>query len=128
MQEFYIRQFSELPVLQMHIVLDGRYSFAKFFEAVQNADITFSMKNIDTNVIKIANAPAYIKPRENKGCTDDYIICYDWKKRDTKEAGTYEGIFTINFKDDLIDEDVSSIPNGKLIVPIREKLYVIIEK
>lgn len=127
MQEFYIRQFSELPTLQMHVVLDGRYNFAKFFEAIQDSDITFSMRNIDTNVVKIANAPAYIKAREDSGCTEDYLVCYNWKKRDTKEKGTYEGIFTINIKDDLKDESYISIPSGKLIVPIREKLHIIIE-
>jgi hypothetical protein len=36
-------------------------------------------------VTKIAKAPAYIKARENGGCVEQYVICYDWKKRDINE-------------------------------------------
>ena len=85
------------------------------------------MTNVDTKVIKIANAPCYIKLREIDGCVDQYVICYDWKKRDTKESGTYEGVFTINFNGNLTSETDTSYPKGDLIMPIREKLMITIQ-
>ena len=123
---FYIKQNSVLPTLRMELIEDGRHDFNKFHDAVQSADITFTMVNIDTNVTKVANAKAYIKLRENDDCTEQYVICYDWKARDTKEAGTYEGIFDINFNGN-IKNDEYTYPGGLLKMPIREKLYIVIE-
>lgn len=125
MQQFFINKNSELPILRMELINDGRSDFHKFWDAIQNSTITFTMTNVDTNVIKIANAPCYIKLIENNGCVDQYVICYNWKKRDTKEKGTYEGVFTIHFNDTLSGESIS-YPIGDLIVPIREKLFIII--
>ena len=125
MQNFYINQHSELPTLRMELILDGRHDFWKFHNAIQDATISFTMINVDTNVMKIANAPAYIKRRETLGCEEQYVICYDWKKRDTKEIGEYEGIFTIHFNGNLTQEGVD-YPQGDLIVPIREKLRITI--
>ena len=125
MQNFLINQNSELPILRMELILDGRHNFNKFYDAVQDASITFTMTNVNTNVIKIANAPAYIKRREDGGCTEEYVICYDWKKRDTKECGVYEGVFTIHFNGNLTAEGID-FPQGDLIVPLREKLIITI--
>lgn len=124
-QEFFINQNSELPILAIELIYDGRGDFHKLHEMLQNADITFTMTNVDTRIIKVANAPAYIKEREIDGCVTEYIICYNWKKRDTKEKGTYEGVFTISFGDDLSSE-YSEYYSGDLIVPIREKLRITI--
>lgn len=127
MQYFYINQNSTLPILRLELIYDGRHDYQKFFDAVQNSDITFTMTNIDTSVIKISNAPCYIKLREIDGCVDQYVICYDWKKRDTKECGVYEGVFTINFNGELKNEDGTSYPVGDLVMPIREKLIITIQ-
>lgn len=126
MQEFYIKKDSVLPILSMELIFDGRHTYNKFHDAIQAADITFTMTNIDNGIIKIANAPCYIKLKENTNCVDEYLICYNWKKRDTKEKGIYEGEFTINFSNDLTSE-TTSFPNGELIIPIREKLIIKIE-
>lgn len=126
MQEFYIKQNSVLPVLRMELIFDGRSTFRKFHDAIQAANITFTMTNLNTNIIKIANAPCYIKLREVEGCVEEYVICYEWKKRDTKEKGLYEGVFTIDFSDDLTSE-TTTFPSGELIMPIREKLLIKIE-
>lgn len=127
MQQFFIRKDSILPILRLELIYDGRHSFEKFWDAIQDSDITFTMTNVDTKVIKIANAPCYIKLREIDGCVDQYVICYDWKKRDTKERGTYEGVFTINFNGNLTSENDTSYPKGDLIMPIREKLMITIQ-
>ena len=123
MLEFYIHKDSVLPQLRMELIDDGRHDFWKFHEAIQNADITFTMTNINTGLVKILNAPCYIKLREDGGCEDEYVICYDWKKRDTKEKGVYDGVFTINFGKDLKSDD-TVYPNGELIMPIREQLQI----
>jgi hypothetical protein len=111
----------------MELIEDGRHDFSKFHEAVQDSEIIFTMVNVDTNVTKVAKGKAYIKLRENDDCTEQYVICYDWKAHDTKEAGTYEGTFEINFNGN-IKNDSYTYPSGLLKMPIREKLYIVIEK
>lgn len=125
MQYFYLKQDSTLPVLRMELIEDGRHDFKKFHECIQAADITFTMVNVDTNVTKIAKAKAYIKLREYDGCEEQYVICYDWKARDTKDCGTFKGTFEITF-DPNIKNDSYSYPSGILNMPIREELYIVI--
>jgi len=125
MQEFYICKDSNLPTLAMEIIYDGRSDYNKFYDAVQNSEITFTMTNMDTNVVRVANAPCYIKLREDNGCVDKYLICYDWKKRDTRECGRYKGEFTIHFN--RIKGETKVYPEGDLMMPIREPLCIIIQ-
>lgn len=125
MQYVYLTQNSTLPRIQMELIEDGRHDFGKFSEAIQGATITFSMVNVDTNVTKIANEKAYIRLREGDDCTENYIICYDWKKRDTRECGTFKGTFEITFEP--IKSDEHDIPSGILNMPIREDLYIVIK-
>lgn len=124
MQYFYIRQNSTLPTLRMELIEDGRHDYRKFYDSIQNCSITFTMVNIDTNITKIAKAPCYIKLKEDGGCVEKYVICYDWKERDTKDVGTYKGTFDITFNP--IKSDETEYPTGKLIIPIREELTIII--
>lgn len=123
MQYFYIKQGSTLPTLRMELIEDGRHNFNKFHECIQGADITFTMVNVDTSVTRISKAKCYLKLRENDDCTEQYVICYDWKERDTKEAGTYRGIFEITFDPSLKNDDYS-YPVGILNMPIREELII----
>lgn len=123
---FFIKQNSELPILKMELINDGRNNYQKFQYSIQDATVTFSMVNVDTGVIKIANAPCYIKRKDTDGCSEEYLICYNWKKRDTKEVGTYEGTFTIHFNGNLTSAN-TSYPSGDLIIPISEKLLITIK-
>lgn len=128
MQYFYISQNSELPYLRMELVNDGKYEFlksGKFFNAIQNADVTFSMWDED-NVIKISDAPCGIVLSEEESCSPMYIIEYRWKKRDTKKKGKFRGQFKITFKDDLYEDGVT-YPVGDLIVPIYEDVCVMVK-
>lgn len=124
MEYFYIRQNSTLPTLRMELIEDGRHDFRKFYESVQNCTITFTMVNVDTKITKIAKAPCYIKLKEDDGCVDKYVICYDWKPRDTKETGTFKGTFELTFGE--IKSDETEYPTGNLNMPIRETLNIII--
>ena len=109
----------------MEIIEDGRHTYNKFFELIQNANITFTMVNADTNITKVAKGKAYIKLRENDDCTEQYVICYDWKAHDTKEAGTFIGTFDIDFSGDLKNDEYT-YPKGLLKMPIREPLNIVI--
>ena len=126
MQEFYINQNSTLPTLRMELIEDGRHDYNKFFEVIQNADITFTMVNLDTGVTKIAKSPCYIKRKEGDGCVEQYVICYNWKERDTKEKGVFKGLFTIKFSDKLKNDNYT-YPSGTLEMPIRDDLYITIK-
>ena len=125
MQYFYIKQGSTLPRIMLELIEDGRHDFHKFHQCIQDADITFTMVNIDTKVTKVAKGKAYIKLRENDDCTEQYVICYDWKAHDTKEAGSYKGTFEITFNSD-IKNDEYTYPSGILNMPIREELLITI--
>ena len=125
MQEFYINKDSLLPTLRIELIEDGRHDYNKMYEMLQNSSITFTMVNRDTGVTKIAKAPAYIKAREDGGCVEQYVICYDWKKRDINEEGNYIGKFNIEFGD--IKNDEYTYPSGNLIIPIREDLLIIVK-
>lgn len=128
MQYFYINQNSELPSLRLELVNDGRFDFlkaGKFYNAIQNADVTFSMED-EAGVLKISDAPCNIVLATEKSCEDRYIIEYKWKKKDTKTKGKFKGQFKITFSNDIYEEGVT-YPSGELIMPIYEDLYVFIK-
>ena len=126
MKQFNINKDSELPYLEIEPIVNGRNTFLKLYEAIQSAEVTFSMKNIDTGVWKIANAKAHIVNCSNQGCEDRFKIQYRWKKRDTKESGRYLAQFKIKFSDDIVSGD-TTFPKGELIVPIAEGIIVNIQ-
>lgn len=128
-QEFYILKNSVLPVLRLELINDGRYDFMKsdvIGKALQDATVTFSMKNLNTDILKISNAKCNVVLAEQTGCEEKYVIEYKWKERDTKESGIYQGFFTINFHGNIKEEGVS-FPEGKLIMPISEELIIYIK-
>ena len=113
--EFFIKQNSELPILKMQVVRDGRTDAYKIFDAdLDTATIRFSMKNTDNGIQKILMNNAYIttKTKNNSDSPTEYYIYYKFSKRDTNRKGRYEGEFHI----------VNSM--GELIAPIREILYI----
>lgn len=126
MQEFYINKGSTLPSLRMELIDDGRHTFNFFSEAIQNSEVYFTMTNINTGVVKIANAKAKVIPKNGDSCEEQYIICYEWKERDVRESGTFKGQFSIKFLPDLIS-DGKTYPQGTLIMPIREDLTIYIK-
>ena len=126
-QEFFIRKGSVNPVLRMELIKDVRYDFKKSMidNAIQDSVVKFYMKDVETDLLKIAKADADIVLAQEEGCEEKYILQYKWKERDTKKEGIYEGWFEINFNGNLKEEGVD-YPSGKMIVPIQEKLQIII--
>lgn len=116
-QHFFIKKNSELPILQMRVINDGRSDYKKIFDNLENAAVTFSMKeaNCDSCKYRIFNKQALIIPVDNEACgTTEYYIGYKFSKKETSIAGTYKAEFKIDFLDDATS----------LIVPIYEDLYV----
>ena len=128
-QEFYIIQGSTLPYLRMELINDGRTDYMKtdiINKSLQNATVKFSMKNTETGVLKVSNALCNIALAKTDGCEEKYVIEYQWKERDTKEKGIYQGWFTIDFSENLLEENVD-FPQGRLIVPISEDLMIFVK-
>ena len=128
MQYFYINHGSVNNPLRIELINDGRYEFMKsalYNNAIQNADVTFSMTDED-GILRVSNAPCSLILVDENSCEERYIIEYQWKQRDTKKPGKYTGTFEINFKGDLY-EDGKTYPSGNLIVPIYEDLGIIIK-
>lgn len=123
MKQFNINKDATLPYLEIEPIVNGRNSFMKLYEAIQGATITFSMKNIDTGIWKIANEKAFVVGNTEQGCEERFKIQYRWRKRDTKECGRYIAQFKIKFSDDIISGD-TIFPSGELIVPIAEDIIV----
>lgn len=124
-QYFEIKQNSTLPTLKVALVDDGTYDFHRrdmYNNAIQNADITFSMRD-ENGVLKVSKSKANIVKCCDCDCTESYSIEYKWNKRDTKEVGIFDAFFEINFKGDLYEEGVS-YPEGNLIMPIHEQLKI----
>ena len=126
MQEFFIRVGSNYPALRMELIEDGRYDFhkAKINNALQDSDVVFSMRDIETGILKVSKAKAVIKNADTEGCEDKYVVEYDWQTRDTAEPGIYEGWFDIDFKGDVVEAGVDYPSAGKLRVPVTEDLLI----
>ena len=124
-QEFYIKTSATLPVLRMELINDGRNDYNKIYDAIQDAVITFSMKDAETGMMKICNHQAKVKLAKTDGCEEQYVIEYAWREKDTRKPGIYQGWFEINFNGDLTEYGVE-FPFGKLIVPIQEDLMIYI--
>lgn len=129
MQEFFIRQHSVNPVLEMELINDGRYDFQKSLinDAIQDCDATFSMVDEETGLLKVAKAPCNIVLADEESCQERYILQYKWEKRDTNKEGVYKGWFEIEFKGQIYSSGVD-YPTGNLIVPVEEDLRITIKK
>ena len=111
--DFFITKNSTLPILTLSLIKDGRFDYHKLKDKLEYASITFSMRDVNTNKLVVANKEANIIVA-NMNQTTEYYIIYKWSANDTKKEGRYEAQFDLTFSDD----------GSKLIVPIREKLYV----
>jgi hypothetical protein len=118
--EFFIRQTSTEPKLKLKLIDDGKNDRSSFNDLLETASITFEMFDVKTGYAQILNSSCYITTRIKKYnfTTDEYYIIYQFTESDTLIKGRFEGIITIQFV------DTNSTPTTKLIVPIREKLYI----
>ena len=114
--EFFIRRDSLEPELKMQLVLDGRHDFQTFHTEVANSSVYFSMRDVETGVLKIANKPGGIvaKTPTSPNAPTEYYIYYQWTTSDVKREGRYEGQFMIQLHG----------TGSELVAPIREDLFI----
>ena len=114
-QNFFIRKNSNLPILKLKVINDGRNTYRTIYDMLENATITFSMVDDDGNY-KIFNKQALLLPVDKELCKEDgeYYLGYQFTEKDTNTAGVFKAEFRINFLGQ----------NTSLTVPIREDLYV----
>lgn len=118
--DFYIRQGATDPILKMRLIDDGKNDKSAYNDLLENSEITFEMSDVKTGTPIILGATCSLALRVKKynQTTDEYYIVYRFTEAQTAEVGKFEGKFTIQFTDE------NQVPTTKLIVPIREKLYI----
>lgn len=103
--EFNIRKGATLPFLEIDYIKDGTTDFNYVNTNLSGSIIKLYMKNVETNIYKIAGSEATFDEKNNK-------IYYQFTKKNTSSLGRYE----VEIK---IDNE-----NGNQIIPLREKLFV----
>ena len=118
--EFFIRQGASDPILKMRLVDDGKNDKSSFNDLLENSDITFEMFDVETEQYQVLNGECLLTTRTKKydQTTDEYYITYRFTELNTSQKGRFEGMINIQFL------DTNSNPTNKLIVPIKEKLFI----
>jgi hypothetical protein len=118
--EFQIRQGASEPILKLRMIQDGKNDKSSFNERLENAQITFEMIDSKTGDYVILDSPCSIAYRTKlyNQTTDEYYIIHQFTEQETSEIGKYEGKVIVQFRDTNLS------PTSKLILPVKEKLYI----
>ena len=118
--EFFIRQGATDPILKVRLIDDGKNDKSSFNDLLENSDITFEMTDHKTGEPYILNGECLLTTRTKKydQTTLEYYITYRFAEGQTDIPGKYEGAITVQFL------DTNSNPTTKLILPIKEKLFI----
>ena len=118
--EFFIRQGSSDPILKMRMIDDGKNDKTSFNDLLESADITFEMSDVKTGEPVILNSDCFVTTRTKlyNQTTEEYYITHRFTETQTSEMGKFEGKITIQF----LDTDLN--PTTKLILPVKEKLFI----
>lgn len=118
--EFFIRQGASEPILKMRLIDDAKNDKSSFNDLLENSDITFEMYDHKTEEPIVLNGTALITNRIKKynQTTDEYYITYRFTEAQTARPGKFEGKFIVQFL------DTNSNPTTKLIMPVKEKLFI----
>ena len=118
--EFFIRQGATDPILKMRLIDDGKNDKSSFNDLLENSDITFEMFDAKTEEYQVLNGQCNLTTRMKKynQTTDEYYITYRFTEENTSIKGKYEATITVQFL------DTSANPTTKLILPVREKLFI----
>jgi hypothetical protein len=113
---FSIKQHSTLPLLKLQLIKDGRNEYKNFYEKLENAAVTFAMREVSTGRLQVANEEGLLLQKDQ--CSDngekEYYIAYRFTKEDTDTPGIYRGEFKLTFLDD----------QSELIAPVSEDLQI----
>jgi hypothetical protein len=118
--EFFIRQGATEPILKMRLIDDGKNDKSSFNDLLENSDITFEMSESKTDVPVILNGTCLLTTRTKlyNQTTDEYYITYRFTEEQTSNIGKFEGKIIIQFL------DTNGNPTTKLILPVKEKLFI----
>jgi hypothetical protein len=112
--EFFIGKNSNLPILKMQVIKDGKHDIDTMLSLIESSILYFSMKDTNTGVYRILNSSAgfvektFLEPNSDI----EYYLYYKFSKNDTYKVGRYEGEFLLKSEE------------GTLLLPIREKLFI----
>lgn len=118
--EFFIRQGATDPILKLRLIDDGKNDKSSFNDLLENSDIRFEMFDVKTEEYQVLNGLCLLTTRTKKydQTTDEYYITYRFTEENTLQKGRFEGTVNIQFL------DTNSNPTTKLILPIKEKLFI----
>jgi hypothetical protein len=118
--DFFIRQGASDPILKMRMIDDGKNDKSSFNEMLENSKITFEMVDVVSGTPYILDAACNLTNRTKKfnNINDEYYITYRFTEEQTSEIGKFEGKVTVQFNDG------NGNNTTKLILPIREKLFI----
>jgi hypothetical protein len=119
--EFHIRQGATDPILKMRMIDDGKNDKSSFNTLLETgADITFEMSDVKTGEPVVLNSECLLTNRTKlyNQTTDEYYITHRFTETHTSEIGKFEGKITIQFL------DTNQNPTTKLILPVKEKLFI----
>ena len=118
--EFHIRQGASEPILKLRMIQDGKNDKSSFNEMLENAYITFEMVDVKTGEYQVVGelCDLALRTKLYNNTTDEYYITYRFTEEQTQTIGKYEGKVIVQFRDSNLNF------TSKLILPIREKLYI----
>ncbi len=118
--EFFIRQGASDPILKLRLIDDGKNDKSSFNDTLETAIITFDMFDTKTGEPVLLDEQCNITTRTKlyHQTTDEYYIVYRFTEEQTSQIGKFEGRVNVQFTDGL------GGLMSKLILPIKEKLYI----
>ena len=118
--EFQIRQGSSEPILKLRMIQDGKNDKSSFNDMLETALITFEMIDSVTGEYEILgeSCDLVLRTKLFNQKTDEYYITYRFTEQQTSKIGKFEGKVIVQFRDTDLN------PTSKLILPVKEKLYI----
>lgn len=117
---FFIKKNSTLPILKLPLTQSIREHYDITEEMLENVAVTFSMRDSETGIYRIANTSGDLDiSRDRQGRPDEveYTLTYKFSLADTKRIGRFEGEFKIDFLGDYC---------GKITLPNNTPIQIII--
>lgn len=117
---FFIQKNSTLPVIKLPLIQSIRQQYDITDNMLENVAVTFSMKDPETGVYRIANVAGNLVINRNRPEFPDeveYTLTYKFKLSQTSRAGRFVG----EFKLDFLGEEC-----GKITLPNNTPINIII--
>jgi hypothetical protein len=120
-KKFFIKKDSTYPILKYPLIQKIREEYDITDDMLENVAVTFSMIDTDTGLYRIANTAAnlvYNNDRVNFPDEELYTLIYNFKLKDTKKSGIFNGAFVVDF--------LGNQACGKIKLPINGYIDIII--